>query len=347
MPNPTGDQLSLTFMGVPGSPYTRKMLAVLRYRQIPYKLILAGSGRFPEGYPRPKVQLLPTFFLPNPEGEMEAVVDSTPLIRRFETEFQGRAVIPGDPAMAFLDYLLEDYADEWLTKAMFHYRWHYQADIDRAAAILPRWTLEPQAEEVALAMGKVFAERQISRLHVVGSSPETAPIIEASYERYLAVMRAHLETTPFLLGARPGSGDFAAYGQLTQLAKFDPTPMELTFDKAPVVFAWTDMVDDLSGMEPEEADWTARTEVPDTLRAILSEIGTYYVPALLANAQALMSGADKVETEIDGARWTQLPFAYQGKCLQSLRAERDKLSDADRKLVDDVLAGTGCEKLFD
>lgn len=347
MPHQTSKQLPLTLMGVPGSPYTRKMLAVLRYRQIPYKLILAGSGRFPEGYPRPKVQLLPTFFLPNAEGELEAVVDSTPLIRRFETEFQGRAVIPNDPAIAFLDYLLEDYADEWLTKAMFHYRWHYQADIERAGSILPRWTLEPQAEDLAVKMGKVFAERQISRLHVVGSSPATAPIIEASYERYLAVMRAHLETTPFLLGARPGSGDFAAYGQLTQLAKFDPTPMELTFDKAPVVFAWTDMVDDLSGMEPETSDWTARTDVPDTLRAIFSEIGTYYVPALLANAQALMAGADKVETEIDGARWTQQPFAYQGKCLQWLRAERDKLSDGDRKFVDDVLAGTGCEKLFD
>ncbi|MDF1686775.1 MAG: glutathione S-transferase [Parvibaculaceae bacterium] len=336
----------LALMGVPGSPYTRKMLAVLRYRRIPYKLILAGSGRFPEGYPRPKVQLLPTFFLPNAAGDMEAVVDSTPLIRRFEAEFSGRAVIPNDPALAFLDYLLEDYADEWLTKAMFHYRWHYQADIERAGSILPRWTLDPQAEDVAVQMGKVFAERQISRLHVVGSSPETAPIIEASYERYLAVMRAHLETSAFLLGARPGSGDFAAYGQLTQLAKFDPTPMALTFEKAPVVFAWTDMVDDLSGMEPADADWTDRTAIPDTVRAIFREIGTYYVPALRANAEALMSGADKVETEIDGARWIQQPFPYQGKCLQWIRAEHDKLSDADRKVVDDVLAGTGCEKLF-
>ena len=169
----------LTLMGAPGSPYTRKMLAVMRYRHLPYRLFLNRDG-LPDGFPAPKVALLPTFFLPNASGEMEAVVDSTPLIRRFEKEFEGRSIIPTDPAIAFLDYLLEDYADEWLTKPMFHYRWHFQADIDKASSILPRWTIKPQAEEEALKLGQIFADRQISRLHVVGSNDETAPVIEAS-----------------------------------------------------------------------------------------------------------------------------------------------------------------------
>ncbi|PCJ69794.1 MAG: glutathione S-transferase [Rhodobiaceae bacterium] len=336
----------LTLMGAPGSPYTRKMLAVLRYRRIPYRLLFNRDGGVPAGYPKPKVGLLPTFFLPNASGELEAVVDSTPLIRRFETEYEGRSVVPSDPAIAFLDYLLEDYADEWLTKAMFHYRWHFQADIERASAILPRWTLAPQPEKQALELGKIFGERQISRLYVVGSSDETAPVIEASYERYLGAMRAHLEGSSFMLGGRPGASDFAAYGQLTQLAKFDPTPMQLTLDKAPVVFAWVDLVDDLSGMEPGDDEWVSRDAVSDTLIDVFKQIGNYYVPALLANAKALMNGDAQVDTEIDGAHWVQQPFAYQGKCLQWLREGRANLSEKDRGFVDDVLAGTGCEKLF-
>ena len=104
----------LLFMGVPGSPYTRKMLALLRYRHIPYELLMRRSPRL-ERLPKPKVDLLPTFYLPNAAGVVEAVTDSTPLIRRFETQFAGREARPADPVLGFIDSVLEDYADEWLT----------------------------------------------------------------------------------------------------------------------------------------------------------------------------------------------------------------------------------------
>ena len=128
----------IALTGAPGSPYTRKMLAVLRYRRIPYRLLLPANPALAD-LPTAKVSLLPTFFLPNERGEIEAVVDSTPLIRRLEADFEGRSILPADPAIAFLDELLEDYADEWLTKPMFHYRWSYAADIAKAGATLPAW----------------------------------------------------------------------------------------------------------------------------------------------------------------------------------------------------------------
>ena len=336
----------LLLSGAPGSPYTRKMLAVLRYRHIPYRFLLTGHD-VPKELPAPKVALLPTFYLKEKGGNFQAAVDSTPLIRRFENEFSGRAVVPADPVIEFIDYLLEDYADEWLTKAMFHYRWYYKPDIERAAAILPRWRGISAPEDEMLKMGKIFADRQISRLYVVGSNDTTAPVIEASYLRYLEAMKALLEKQPFLMGKRPGGSDFGAYGQLTQLSHFDPTPMEETLKRAPRVFAWVDLVEDLSGLEPNEDDWMARNAIPEAIRTLLKEVGRVYVPALRANAKALMDGAEKVETEIDGQRWVQQPFPYQGKCLQWLREKHAALGETDRKLVNDILSGTGCEKLFE
>jgi len=335
----------LLLSGAPGSPYTRKMLAVLRYRHIPYRFLL--SGHVPKELPAPKVALLPTFYLKEKGGTYQAAVDSTPLIRRFEAAFSGRAVVPSDPVIEFLDYLLEDYADEWLTKAMFHYRWYYRPDIDRAAAILPRWRGISAPEDDMQKMGEVFADRQISRLYVVGSNDTTAPVIEASYLRYLEAMKKILETQPFLMGQRPGGSDFGAYGQLTQLTHFDPTPMDETLKHAPRVFAWVDLMEDLSGLTPTETDWMRRDAVPDAIRALLAEVGRVYVPALLANAKALMEGAEQVKTEIDGKPWVQQPFPYQGKCLQWLREKHAALSEADRKAVNNIIADTGCEKLFE
>jgi len=74
----------LTLMGAPGSPYTRKMVAVLRYRHIPYRLLLSNSPQL-AALPQAKVPLLPTFYLPGPDGEVTAATDSTP-----DPAFRGR-----------------------------------------------------------------------------------------------------------------------------------------------------------------------------------------------------------------------------------------------------------------
>ena len=340
----------LALRGAPGSPYTRKMLAVLRYRRIPYRLLIEGSTTsaepLPEPLPEPKVSLLPTFFFRDDAGQLEAVVDSTPIIRRLEREALGRSVIPPDPALAFLNYLLEDYADEWLTKAMFHYRWYYDADIALAGEILPRWRNIAGTDEDIAPMSRYVRERQIGRLYVVGSNDTTAPVIEASYRRFLGCLDAHIQEGPYLFGRRPSSADFGLYGQLTQLAAFDPTPARLAEDQSPRVVAWVQLVDDLSGLTPGDADWHSRDALPDTLRALLAEVGRTYVPVMLANARAFEDGAETVEAEVEGLPWVQKPFPYQAKCLQWVRQEYAHLDLADRAPVDAVLEGTGCEALL-
>jgi len=348
MPTPTPEpntSAPLTFRGAPGSPYTRKMLALLRYRRIPYRFLI-GRHDAEDGWPKPKVALLPTFYLPNAAGELEAVVDSTPLIRRIEREFAQRRVVPDDPVVRFVDELVEDYADEWLTKAMFHYRWRYAADIERAGEILPRWTGVTASEEQMQKSKRFIQRRQIERLYVVGSNDTTAPVIEASYRRFLEILARLLEREPFLFGARPAAADFAAYGQLTQLAHFDPTPTALALDVAPRVYAWVDVVDDLSGHDADSAAWTPRDALRERLGELLIEIGRTYAPFMVANASALARGATAVTLTIDGRPWTQQPFPYQGRCVAWLRASHAALTTTDRRAVDAIFDGTGCEALF-
>jgi hypothetical protein len=148
------------------------------------------------------------------------------------------------------------------------------------------------------------------------------------------------------MGNRPGASDFAMFGQLTALTHFDPTPMALTIRRAPRVYAWVEVTEDLSGLEPKESDWLDPANIPSTIVALLKEFGRVYVPALLANAKAIANGADTFETAIDGKPWKQQTFPYQAKCLQWIRNAYADLSDKDRTSIDKILAGSGINVLF-
>ena len=79
------------------------------------------------GVERPRPIFEPTFFFEEADGT-QAACDSTPIIRHLEDAYIGRSVIPSDPALACIDYLIDDFADEGCTKYMFHYRWQPEVD---------------------------------------------------------------------------------------------------------------------------------------------------------------------------------------------------------------------------
>lgn len=329
--------------GLPASPYTRKMLGVLRYRRIVYRLVPTGAAG-PRDLPAPKPVLLPIFWFRGADGALTPVTDSTPIIRRLESEYADRPLLPRDPALAFIDALIEDFADEWLTKAMFHYRWSYQADVVKAGSVLPNWVGGPMDDTALGRMNSAFSDRQIGRLRYVGSNEITRATIESSFDRLIALLERHLMKHRFMLGERPGAGDFGLFGQLTQLALFDPTPMAIVTTRSPRLVAWTWRMEDLSGHE--EDGWFDAADLPATIRELLSEIGRTYAPLLLANAEAVAKGEAVVRATIDGRPWEQAPFAYQAKCLRWLREDYARLDDRARRLVAAALKGTGCEAMF-
>ncbi|MCP4960484.1 MAG: glutathione S-transferase, partial [Actinomycetia bacterium] len=310
----TGNPLVL--VGQYGSPYSLKMRGVLRYRHIPFRWVLRGSKW--DDIPTPPVAIIPVIVYPNDDGSHgEAIVDSSPQIMRLEGEFAGRSIVPTDPALALIDSLIEDFGDEWVTKAMYHYRWTYQDDIARAGRLLPvSHNLQLNSDQ-GQQMYDFITTRQIERRALVGSTDVNQPIIEGSYERLLDIMSTVFATQDFVLGDRPGRGDFGIFGQLTQLAKWDPTPVSIAAKRAPKTINWVDRMDDLSWL-PVEGDqgWASFEELPTGATQLLDEIGRTYAPFMVANAEALMSGADEVACDIDGQTYRQAPFGYQGKCLQ-------------------------------
>ena len=344
----------ITLIGLPPSPYTRKMIALLRYRHIPYQVIWAnpkdlfdGEGVFANfGIEPPKPSLLPTFILSDSRDGFYALTDTTPIIRKFENDFEKRSVIPEDPALCFLNYLLEDFGDEWVTKYMFHYRWHFKKDADNASSILPLHHKINLEDDALKLFKESIGSRQIERLWVVGSNDKTASIIENSYKRFLEIMENHFRDLPFLFGYRPSSADFAIYGQLTQLIGLDPTPRVIAHKKSIRTVAWINNMEDLSGINLDESSWETFEILAEKMILILNEIGRVYVPALLANSKALENDEDIWETEIDGSKWTQKTFSYQGKCLKWINQEFYNLSDHHQKRILDIFKNTGCEKLL-
>lgn len=337
--------------GAPGSPYTRKMLSLLRYRRLPYNFIIGGL--FEKGImdtahlPKSKVNLMPTFYFGVEDKKLEPMVDSTFILRRLEKLYSSRSVIPQNSALKFLDYLLEDFADEWLTKATFHYRWTYDEDIKKAGATLSRWRSLTYSEEQIKPTRDDISERQISRLYVVGSNKITSKIIEESYVNILQLMDNHMNNSPYIFGERPSSSDFALHGQLTQLATFDPTPMKIADDIASRIVAWVGIMEDLSGLEVSDNDWVKVSNLKESFRNIFYEIGNTYVPVLKSNYEAVCNNKKEVNIEINENLWTQKTFPYQAKCLNWIKEEYAALDSKDKKFIDDFLYETGCEQLFD
>jgi len=337
--------------GAPASPYTQKMISIMRYRHIAYEFYIGDvSGRLSriEGIEPPKPVLLPTLLLKDGQGNLQATTDTTPIIKRFENEYPDRKLLPEDPALSFINYLLEDFGDEWVTKYMFHYRWYFKEDANNASTILPLSDLATDMDDGTLKeVKKMIHDRQHGRLWVVGSNDTTAKLIDSSYRRFVKLMDDHLSVSRFLFGEKPSSADFAIYGQLTQLIGFDPTSRRIASENSLRLVSWVDVMADLSGHDVNNSNWTSLEDSPPSLKEIMKEFGQMYVPALLANAKAIMEGDETWETEIDGSTWKQKAFPYQAKCLKWIKEEFNTLSKNDKTRIKTFLEGTGCEAILD
>ncbi len=333
------DLMGYTLIGTEASYFTGKARAYLRWKGVDFSETTATPDVYSEVIePRVGFAVIPILLTP----DNEIVQDTAEIIDYVEAHETGPPVYPPGAVQKFVSLLIQLYADEWLVIPAMHYRWTYNED----------WILEEfgrTAAPVATAteqvrVGRIIGERFKSFVPRLGVSEDTLSGIEAHYEGFLADFSAHLRTMPFLMGARPGLGDFALYGPLYAHLYRDPASGAIMKRLAPLVAEW---VERMGARAPVGGAFLADDTVPETLFPILKRQMSEQLPALidatarLAEWSAVQPPGARVprqlgqhEFSIGGRRGERAVITFSLYRLQAVLDHYEGLSDRDRATVD-------------
>lgn len=312
------------------SPYSIKVRSYLRYKGVEFEWMARSNARQEEFQRYAKLPLIPVLV----DAEDQALQDSTPIIEKLESQFPEPSIVPDDDGVAFAAALLEDYADEWLNKAMFHYRWTYPQDQESAARRITDALFE--GAEKPEGIEDSVRTRMVGRLYHVGSSAETAPVIEGSFTRVLAIVDRMVSPRPYLFGGRPSLADFGLAAQFAQLLS-DPTPGAIMRAQAPNVVRWVERMENPKAEGAFDSVDAVKADLEELLRV---EVAGAYLAWMAANARAVADDASGVSVEIAGVTFTQKPQRYAAKAFAELQRKRASVEDV---ALTALLTETGCD----
>ncbi|MEO1647554.1 MAG: glutathione S-transferase family protein [Pseudomonadota bacterium] len=310
------------------SYYTGKLECYLRFKGIDYQPL-------PMPYDQSEMlkEKVGAVQMPIVDDAGKWMSDTTPILEYLETQHPQNSIIPDDPVVAFIAFLIEDYADEWLWRPAMYYRWWYRDDRNLASSVLtdeltghvkaPRWMRR-----------RMIVRRQVKHyVHRDGITPTTRFHAEETYTNALTALTAMLETRPYLLGDAPSIADFGMIGPMFRHFGQDPTPQEIMRQKAPVVYEWVARM------------WSARANksaallstVPEDAQPLLREACECHLGQLAANAKAYAAQQPRFDMTIQGTTYRSVATSqYRVWCLEELRrrfAELDRESQAKVKAL--------------
>lgn len=331
-------------LGAELSPYSIKVRSYLRYKNIPHKWLLNGPANKALMKQYGKLPIVPLLITPDGQG----MQDSTPIIDALEARFPEPAVLPADPALAFIAQLLEEYADEWGNKHMFHYRWAAEADQDSAALRLAEMQMPLWMRYIpimnSIIQGKIatmIKQRMSGRAWVIGSNEQTEGAITDSFENLLSLLQRHLRGRKYILGDRPSYADFALWGQIYN-AWTDPTPRKIISDHYSDLKPWL-----LRMLKPSaEGEFETWGDLESTLMPILQqEVGGLFLPWADAVSKALAAEEDHIDIQLNGKAYAHSvsgPQKYHAKSLLILREKYRAIED--KQQLQSIMATAGCHQ---
>ncbi|MEL7130143.1 MAG: glutathione S-transferase family protein, partial [Pseudomonadota bacterium] len=229
---------SYRLFGAETSPYSLKVRSFLRYKGAAFDWVQRSSATEAEFNRHAVLPTIPLLIAPDGKASQ----DSTNMLVTLEKKIATPPAMPDDPACRAIALLLEDYADEWLNKAMFLNRWGQSPDRDAAATRVLEQILSGKPPAKRREAKASIVSRMGERLPIVGATPENAPVITASFHRFATLFNSHLEKHLFVFGGHPSSADFALAGQFQQML-LDPTGGTWLRERAPFIVAWAEFME--------------------------------------------------------------------------------------------------------
>ncbi len=313
------------------SPFSVKVRSYFRYKNIPHEWRPRTKDNLEDFQKHAKLPLVPLVIC----LDGSVLQDSTPIIEKMEEVHPDRSISLPSQELQFISQMIEEYADEWGNKPMFHYRWWRDADQIEVSEGLAS-TISPNASEKELTL---FAEqlraRMVPRLRFVGSNEHNKATIETSLDDLLELLEAHLLDRTFLFGGKPTLADFGLFGQLYGCTQ-QPTTRAILKDY-PKVSAWiTNM------LEPKEVgEWERWEQLEPTMLPILtSQMAGLYFPWAIENARALKQEQAEFTVLLKGREFTQDTMKYTARSLNTLKQKFAQLED--RATLEEILIKTEC-----
>lgn len=319
-----------TIHGIPRSFFTRKLQAAMGFYGLPYRTVTRPPSAGDELSRRAKTHQIP--ILETPENWVLA--DTTPILEVLDARVPLRRLFPTGP-LGVLVHVVEEILEEWTSRVMVHYRWHYPVNTAYVLGQLIGQKLTP--EEAVAHPAAQWGPRACR-----ATGTESQPQREAAEAEYLGLMEAletQLSQTAFALGDRPTAVDATLLGGLHAHTNADPIP---DLGAYPKVVAWA---------EGGAADAAAASrngalaDLPDGTpfaQHVLRLGAEQYVAFLEGNAEALRAGSKAFEIDTYGhpASYLARPYPEHSRRLIQRRV-RDQLTDAERSEVTSWLEARG------
>jgi len=323
------------------SYFSGKMQAYLAYKGIPHRTHEVTWNELARRI-APQTGLVEVPVIERADGVF--LRDSTAMIEWFEERYPAAAVLPEDPAAAFVCRLLEDYADEGLWRPALYYRWAFPKDSLLYARRFTEDFLQFPLTPAALLRQSIRRRQRRAYIDGEGITPANRTDVERHYRDELTDLESVFGARPFLFGERPSLADFGYFASMFRHFSIDPTPARIMRNEAPAVYEWVARMWNARAERIGRASW-ARFDggVAEGLAPLLERAAKRYLPVLHANAKAVADGRATYSVTLEGKEYPGLravPFQAWRRCV--LQRGLTALSGASAGAVRATLRRTGC-----